>query len=185
MCSHELLSLDGFSSAVPSFQMHQVFRGILKRVPPNDATVHGRPLYDDQRRHIPLAGLASPIVRGVPRRAAGSSRRRLRWPRGRLQPNLRHGGLPCCPHGERRQRGAGLASGPGACGGLAKGHKRQKVRSAFNRLSVTQHFTLLTNPHSTARTRLDARLAAHHLPISRKAPTHPLARTGPSASAIS
>lgn len=64
MCSHELLSLDGFSSAVPSFQMHQVFRGILKRVPPNDATVHGRPLYDDQRRHIPLAGLTSPIVRG-------------------------------------------------------------------------------------------------------------------------
>ena len=94
MCSHELLSLDGFGSAVPSFQMHQVFRGILKRVPPDDAAVHGRPLYDDQRRHIPLAGLASPIVHGVPRRAAGSSHRGLRWPRGRLQPNLRHGGLP-------------------------------------------------------------------------------------------
>lgn len=64
MRSYELLPLDGFGSAVPSFQMHQVFRGILKQVPSNDATVHDRPLYDDQRRHIPFAGLAFPIVHG-------------------------------------------------------------------------------------------------------------------------
>lgn len=64
MRSYELLPLSGSGSAVPSFQMHQVFRGILKQVPSNDATVHDRPLYDDQRRHIPFAGLASPIVHG-------------------------------------------------------------------------------------------------------------------------
>ena len=32
-----LLPLDGFGSSVPSFQLHPVFGGISKRVPPNDA----------------------------------------------------------------------------------------------------------------------------------------------------
>ena len=32
-----LFPLDGFGSSVPSFQLHPVFGGISKRVPPNDA----------------------------------------------------------------------------------------------------------------------------------------------------
>ena len=46
------------------------------------------------RVHIRRTETLAPLDRGVPRRAAGSSHRGLRWPHGRLQPNLRHGGLP-------------------------------------------------------------------------------------------
>ena len=46
------------------------------------------------RVHVRRAEALAPLDRGVPRRAAGPSHRRLRWPRGRLQPSLRHGGLP-------------------------------------------------------------------------------------------
>ena len=48
------------------------------------------------RVHIRRTETLAPLDRGVPRRAAGSSHRGLRWPHGRLQPNLRHGGLPFC-----------------------------------------------------------------------------------------
>ena len=34
----DLFPLSGFYSAVPSLQLHQVFGGIPKQVPPNDAT---------------------------------------------------------------------------------------------------------------------------------------------------
>lgn len=54
------------------------------------------------RVHVRWAETLAPLDRGIPRRAAGPSHCRLRWPRGRPQPNLRHGGFPCCPHGERR-----------------------------------------------------------------------------------
>lgn len=60
------------------------------------ALVDSGRLYPEARPrvHVRRTETLAPLNRGVPRRAAGSSHRRLRWPRGRLQPNLRHGGLP-------------------------------------------------------------------------------------------
>ena len=46
------------------------------------------------RVHVRRTETLAPLDRGVSRRAAGSSHRRLRWSFGGPQPSLRHGGLP-------------------------------------------------------------------------------------------